>query len=284
MTSPVVLCEIENRVATITLHRPDRKNAWTPALQRALDEIWRSLADDDSVRAVVLTGADGSFCSGADMEVLSGKDPDVARDGFESLYVSHGLLGPLWFPKPVIAAIEGACAGLGLQLALMCDVRFGARDAKFTTAFSRRGLIAEHGLSWLLPRISGVAVAADLLLSARVFDGAEAERLGVVTAAVDPGTSLDRARAYARDLADNVSPTSMAVIKSQLHHHPALSLRQAVDHSDELMVASFLRDDVREGVASFVERRPVEFGPLDRAAVPAAYDAFDPADIVGPPA
>lgn len=260
-TEDLVLYQLDDGVATLTLNRPDRLNGWTPDLQDRLFGLLDTMADDPEVRVVIITGAGRAFCAGADMEVLSADDGGTGAG-------SLPLLAPLWFPKPIVAAINGACAGLGLQLALMSDMRIASETAKFTTAFARRGLIAEHGLTWLFPRVTSLAVASELLISARVFRGDEAERLGVVHRAVPADRVLDEARAYARDLADNVSPTAMAVIKWQMYHHHDLPLLESLEHSDELMVESAARPDLAEGVASFVERRKADFAPLDASAVP----------------
>lgn len=273
-TSATVLYDVTDGVALVTLNRPDRANGWTPTLQHDLFAALEVAGDDPEVRAIVITGAGRAFCGGADMDVLA----TAADDEAES---SRSLLAPMWNPKPIVAAINGACAGLGLQLALMCDVRIGAAEAKFTTAFARRGLIAEHGLTWLLPRVTTLAVATDLLISARVFTGEEAARLGVVQRAVPRDQVLEEAISYARDLVDHVSPTAMAVIKWQMYHHRDLDLLDSIDHSDQLMVESVNRPDLAEGVASFVERRQPNFPPVDRSAVPPADGAFRP-DRVSP--
>lgn len=257
----VILVDVEDGVATITLNRPDVYNAWNSEVQEKLFGLFDTLAHDDDVRVVIITGAGRAFSAGADMEVLSEEDGGTAAG-------SRPLLAPMWFPKPIIAAINGACAGIGLQLALMCDVRIASQDAKFTTAFARRGLIAEHGLTWLFSRLTSLATASELLMSARVFKGDEAERLGVVHFAVPHDEVLSRANAYARDLADNVSPTAMAVIKWQMYNHYDRPLIESMDHSDELMRASAARPDLAEGVASFLERRQPKFAPLDHSAVP----------------
>jgi len=151
--------------------------------------------------------------------------------------------------------------------ALQCDVRFAASQAKFTTAFARRGLIAEYGVAWLLPRIIGQSAASDLLISGRVFDAAEALRLGLVNAVVDRDEVLDTAITYARDLAANVSPASMATIKEQLRRYQTVSLDEAVADSTELMRQSGEGPDFREGVDSYLEGRPPAFAPLGEGTI-----------------
>ena len=162
-------------------------------------------------------------------------------------------------PKPVIAAINGACAGLGLVYALYCDQRFAADSAKFSTAFARRGLIAEHGISWTLPRLVGLSASLDLLMSARKFGADEALRLGMVDRVLPAPDLMPAVRAYALDLADNVSPRAMAVIKRQVWGVSQQSMREAIELGNREMQASFATEDFKEGVAHFVEKRPAAF-------------------------
>ncbi len=246
-------------MALITLNRPDRLNAWNGPLGAgyfaALD---RAEADPD-VRVIVVTGAGRGFCAGADMDVLQGI-------GGGSSNAEGAAAGPnhthaMTLSKPVIAAVNGATAGLGFVHAVACDLRFAAAGAKFTTSFSRRGLIAEHGLSWTLPRLVGQAVALDLLLSGRVVLAEEAKEMGLVNRVIEPDRLLDETLAYARDLADNCSPASMAVMKRQVYDHPQLSVDDALAASNEMMVRSLKQPDFKEGVASFVEKRAPHFAP-----------------------
>ena len=188
---------------------PDRLNAWTPALQTRYFDLLDECVARDDVRAVVVTGAGRGFCAGADMDdlkTISGGEVDRSQSE-DTRPVAY----PLSLPKPVIAAINGPCAGIGLVLAVMCDLRFAAESAKITTAFSRRGLVAEHGISWMLPRLVGQARALDLLLSGRVILGDEAAELGLVNRAVPrrpggPGGARVRRRARARVLARRAWP------------------------------------------------------------------------------
>lgn len=161
-----------------------------------------------------------------------------------------------------MAAVNGACAGLGMVHALVCDVVFTAEHAKWTTAFSRRGLVAEYGLSWVLPRLMGQQRAMDLLLSGRVFTGAEAMAMGLVNRALPGESLLGAAQAYARDLAAHSSPASMAVIKRQVWNDWDVTLEQSAKTAIQEMLASFSRPDFEEGVASFLERRDPDFPPL----------------------
>lgn len=254
-----VLSEAAEGVATITLNRPDRLNAWTPELGARFFEALDRAAGDPDVRAIVVTGAGRGFCAGADIQYLEdvgGGDAVVGGDP------SHHPAHILEVPKPVVAAVNGACAGLGLVLALACDVRFAAAGAKFTSAFARRGLIAEYGSSWLLPRLVGQANALDVLLSGRVFPAEEALQMGLVNWVLAQEAVVSGAVAYANDLARNCSPASMAAIKRQVYRHADSDLRTALEESRRLMEESLTGDDFREGVASFVEQRPPRFRPL----------------------
>lgn len=273
--SEVVLFEVKDDVAVLTFNRPDRLNAWTPELQTRYFDLLDECAEREDVRAIVLTGAGRGFCAGADMQGLqeiageadgaNGSSPSAERHDSRPVTYALGI------PKPVIAAINGACAGIGLVHAMMCDLRIAAAEAKFTTAFSRRGLVAEHGLSWMLPRLIGPARALDLLLSGRVFLGSEAAELGVVNRAVEDGRALDEALEYARMLATECSPISMALMKQQVYADCERTLSDSLESANQLMAESFSRPDFGEGVRSFVERRQPDFPPLSRgpAGIPA---------------
>jgi enoyl-CoA hydratase/carnithine racemase len=255
MSDELVLKDVDGGVAVLTLNRPDRLNAWTHALENRYFDRLDECAADDNVRVIVVTGAGRGFCAGADMEDLQ----TIGSNGVDgaALPERRPQTTPLGIPKPIVAAINGPCAGIGLVQALMCDIRFAAPGVKLTTAFARRGLIAEHGISWILPRLVGPARALDLLMSGRVFLAEEAAELGVVNRVGTPDDTL----AYARDMAANCSPTSMAVMKRQIWSHLDKGLGEALAESDQLMLESFTRPDFPEGVASFVERREPNFAP-----------------------
>jgi enoyl-CoA hydratase/carnithine racemase len=254
----VVLYDVSDGIATLTLNRPDRLNAWTGGLARRYYSLLEQAASDDDVRVIVVTGAGKGWCAGADMESLQGNAEVDDSDA--------GLDRPIWFPttvpKPIIAAINGACAGIGLCAALMCDLRFAAAGAKFTTAFVRRGLIAEHGSSWALPRLIGHAAALDLLFSGRVFLAEEAKDLGVVNQVFAPDELIAKTREYATDLIEHCSPKSMATIKAEIYRHWELDVATATREANQLMTRSFAFPDFREGVQSFVQKRNPDFEPL----------------------
>jgi len=272
MTTHEILYTVCGRVATIMLNRPDKLNAWTRTLEQEVRQAMYEAAADDQVRAIVLTGAGRGFCAGADMSLLQDvvergvhplPDPpahdsmpngDTTRGDFQRQYSYFPAI-----PKPVIAAINGPVVGLGLVIAMFCDLRFASEDARFGTAFARRGLIAEYGLAWLLPKIIGHANALDILLSARMFGAQEALRMGLVNQVLPASALLDQVYAYANVLAQEVSPRSMRVIKRQVYEAMFQTLGQALDTATEEMRASLQCEDFKEGVAHFVEKRAPAF-------------------------
>jgi enoyl-CoA hydratase/carnithine racemase len=280
--SEVVLKEVhDDGVAVLTLNRPDRLNAWTGELEQQYFGALRECAASEQVRVIVVTGAGRGFCAGADMQSLQDIGAAVSGAGGENGAASENggaasadadahaaareqtpQTFTLSVPKPVIAAINGPCAGIGLVLALMCDVRFVAENAKLTTAFARRGLAPEHGISWILPRLVGPARALDLLLSGRVVLGREAVELGLCNRATPAETVLEETLAYAHELATQCSPASMAQMKRQVYAAMQEPLADALAEADRLMLASFAKPDFAEGVASFVERRDPRFAAL----------------------
>jgi enoyl-CoA hydratase/carnithine racemase len=278
--STTVLQELDDDgVLTLTLNRPDRHNAWNRELEVALHTLFAQASESDLVRVIVLTGAGRAFCPGLDsneLDWVSKTGPAKDQTGRRPVQL------PALMPKPVVCAINGACAGLGLVTALMADVRFAAADAKISTAYVRRGLPAEEAVSWILPRIVGHGTALDLLLSGRVVLGAEAAELGLVSWAVPRDELLDRARGYARDMATNCSPVAMAAAKRQVYQDWGRALPESRIGARRLVGA--LRTDspdFREGLQSFVERRPARFAghgePVDDADFAEYGDSADAA-------
>jgi len=264
MADDIVMYEVADRVALITWNRPERMNAWTAALEDAYFDALERATDDEDVNVIVVTGAGRGFCPGADMDLLQGLGGD---EGSLTSGERRAVTFPLGVPKPIIGAINGACAGVGLVQALMFDVRFAAAGAKWTTAFSRRGLIAEYGSAWLLPRLVGTSAAMDLLLSARVFLSEEAAALGLANRVVDADDLLAETMAYARDIASSCSPASLAVMKKQIYGAWEQTLSEAGAESFQRMVHSLQGPDFVEGVQSYVQRRPAEFKPLGQGTV-----------------
>jgi enoyl-CoA hydratase/carnithine racemase len=264
----LALLDVDRGVATITFNRPESNNGWTGGLEQAYYNRLEQCQADPDVKVIVVTGAGRSFCPGADMNMLSGAASGGAPIGGSG--AGEQPVGrttqPLNFPatvtKPVIGAINGACAGVGLVQALMFDLRFAAEGAKFTVAFARRGLIAEYGSAWLLPRLVGQSNALDLLLSSRVVLADEAQRMGLVNRVIAKDDLLGASQAYARDLAQNCSPTSMAVMKQQVTRAWEMDLPEAMTEAYRLMNETLRRPDFVEGVSSFVQKRTPTFGEI----------------------
>ena len=266
------MVETKDGVAVISLNRPAALNAYTAAMGLSLKRAVAAAAGDAAVRVIVLTGAGRGFCAGADMNLLQKITPGArpAQPDFQHDFYS-GLgpdVGPhyggrfgylLQARKPVIAAINGPVAGLGLVLALYADIRFAGSEAKLTTSFAQRGLIAEHGISWLLPRLVGPAHALDLLYSARKLSAAEAERIGLVNKVLPQETFMQDVLAYARNLAQTVSPRSTAVMKAQIWKSLCQEFNEALALADSEMQKSFASADFKEGVAHFMEKRAAAF-------------------------
>jgi enoyl-CoA hydratase/carnithine racemase len=263
---PVLYDVRDSGVAVLTLNRPERMNSWGGGLATAFYSCLEGAEADPAVRAIVITGSGRAFCAGADMgnlSTISSTTVDTAAGtDVDKLVGERHPHFVTTLRKPIIAAINGACAGIGLTQALMCDVRFAAEGAKFTTSFARRGLIAEYGISWILPRVVGWGAALDLLLSGRVVYADEAVALGLVKEVVPPDELLPRAIAYAEDIATNCAPSSLAVIKQQVYADTMCDVFEASGLAEKLMGESILRPDFIEGITSFFEKRPPNFPPL----------------------
>lgn len=249
-------------IALLTLNRPERLNAWNGELAARYFELLDQAAADSDIKVVVVTGAGKGWCAGADMDTLQGIGNTAGAGGANAAAGGREQHYTTTVPKPVIAAINGACAGIGMVQALMCDMRFAAKGAKFTTAFARRGLIAEYGMAWILPRLIGTSRAMDLLFSGRVILAEEAAEMGLVNEVVEPEHLMDRTLEYASELAQNSSPTSISIMKQQVYADQTRGLVEATTDAIELMKASLRRPDFKEGVASFLEKRPPQFSPL----------------------
>jgi enoyl-CoA hydratase/carnithine racemase len=250
----------------ITLDRPDKLNAITYRMIADIRTAVDSLALNPSVTGIVITGTGRGFCAGLDMgdlgrtaagEVESQTRPTAP----EELPALFSYL--LRIPKPVIAAVNGTTAGGGFVLAMMCDLRFAVRGARFTTAFSKRGLIAEHGTSWLLPRLVGTGRALELLWSSKVIDAEEAYRIGFVDRVVEGGESaaLNEAVQFIRTLSESVSPRSMARMKALVLRGWSQTIGVALHEMNDELPAALAHPDATEGVQSFLEKRPPKFEP-----------------------
>jgi enoyl-CoA hydratase/carnithine racemase len=251
-------------LGVIRLERPAALNALTLPMIAEVERLALAAEADPAVVALCVTGAGRGFCAGLDMSVLaeharSGPPPAAAPSEGATARNPALFSFLLEISKPVIAAINGPCAGGGFVLAMMCDLRFVAEEASLTTVFTKRGLIAEHGTSWLLPRMVGLSRALDLLWSSRRIDGAEAYRLGFADRLVPLPGLMPAVEAYAAELAATVSPRALAVIKAQVHRHLELGLDAACRDAARLMNQALAHPDATEGAQSFIERRPPRF-------------------------
>ncbi len=242
-------------------------------MEREVRAAMNKAERDENVRVIVLTGAGRGFCAGADMSLLStvaekGLDEARRAQGVQATSESTGGVRKdfqkkySYFPavgKPVIAAINGPVVGLGLVIALYCDLRFASDAARFGTAFAQRGLIAEYGMAWMLPRLVGHANALDLLFSARMIEALEALRMGLVNQVFPRETFLERVQNYATELASSVSPRSVRVIKRQVYDAMFQTLAESFEQSEQEMLASLRSEDFKEGVAHFVQKRAPVF-------------------------
>jgi enoyl-CoA hydratase/carnithine racemase len=264
-SSTDVLSAVDGTAAVLRLNRPDRLNAFTIETVEALRAAAGAASDDPDVHGIVITGYGRAFTSGLDTGDLTrstkGTLPRIERPEGELPALFSFLLD---IPKPVIAAVNGPTAGGGLVLAMMCDLRFASPDASFATSFSRRGLVAEHGTSWLLPRLVGPSRALDLLWSARRVDAEEAYRIGFVDRVVPSGELVEAACRYVADLAANASARSIAVMKRQVYRSLSLAADAGFHEADWLTNEALHHPDAKEGVASFVERRPPRLAPPGR--------------------
>lgn len=262
-----ILYAVHAGVATITLNRPEKLNAWTLRMQSELERAFALARDDAAVRVIVVTGAGRGFCAGADLgrfgSVLSGTASEsdvgpIARDPRPEAVFAQPLSYPLGIPKPVIAAINGVVVGIGLCFTLYCDLRFMSASAKLSAAFPRLGLVAEYGSAWLLPRLVGPMNAFDILGSGRQVDAQEASRMGLVR--VLPAENfLEQVQEYAAELARNCSPRSLGVIKRQIVNGLFGHLSEACVEADREMLASFASADFHEGVQSLLDKRAPQF-------------------------
>ena len=270
-----VLYEVSEGIATLTLNRPDQLNAWTAQMNVEYNAHLASAEEDPEVKVIIITGAgDRGFCAGADMSLLqsvaggdvehsggefSDEAKDVAlgdevREDFRQQY--SFLMG---MKKPIICAVNGAAVGLGMVNALYCDVRFASETARFSTTFAQRGLIAEYGLAWLLPRMVGQNNALDMLLSARLVGAEEAKRMGMVSEVFAPDELMPKVREYALQLVKTCSPRSMHVIKRMTYNAQFETLEESCKVAVTEMMDSLASPDFMEGVASFLEKRPPNF-------------------------
>jgi enoyl-CoA hydratase/carnithine racemase len=271
VSEPTVLLAVDAGVATITLNRPHRLNAWTGRMHTEYRAALASAADDRAVRVIVVTGAGRGFCAGADTKALDQHAAAGEYDaGIDTATIAtpgygvrpeydHAFAYHFGVPKPIVAAINGPAAGVGLVLACFCDIRYAAAGAKLTTSAPRLGLPAEYGLSWVLPRLVGIGHAADLLLSSRVMLAEEAATIGLVNRVLPADELMAFTLDYATTMARDVSPASLASAKAQLYADLHGDVGNAVAVSERLLDEMVRGPDYAEGVRAWGERRPPNF-------------------------
>jgi enoyl-CoA hydratase/carnithine racemase len=265
-----ILYEVDGTTAVITFNRPDKLNAWTGTMEREYRDALDRADHDRGVRVVILTGAGRGFCAGADMSTLntiadtgpSGTEGGGAEAGaLDANYQQHFSF-PLASKKPLIGAINGAAVGLGMVMTLYCDIRFASDQARFGTAFSSLGLVSEHGVSWLLPRMIGTSNAFDMLYSARIVGAEEALRMGLVSRVIPHADLMEKTKEYATYIAEHGSPAAMASIKRLVYDAGFTDLASATQAANNAMGDSFDNPDFKEGLAAFAERRTPRFAPI----------------------
>ena len=277
MAQDGVTVSSEAGVMLITLDRPEKLNAYTDAMGRALARAVRQASADDAVRAIIITGAGRAFCAGADVSAgaeafdMAGEGAGnfgSGKRGTEDSFI-HALFEAT---KPTIAAINGPAVGVGITLTLPCDVRICSSNARIGFVFARRGLVPEAGSAWFLPRLVGLSQALRWCLSGRLFDAEEALRGGLVSEVVFPGELLDRARAIAHELSDGTAPVAIAMTRAMLWRLGSTASPDdalAVDAAYNIALGS--GPDVKEGVAAFLEKRPPAFPGKVSADLPPGF-------------
>ena len=253
--SDAVLYEVADSIATVTLNRPERMNAWSADIDRGMSTALAAARDDDAVRAIIVTGAGRAFCAGADLggggDTFAGRgEPDAGEDVQQLL--------PYHVPKPVIAAINGPAVGIGMTYPMLCDVRIAADTAKLGFVFTRRGMMPELAAHTIVQRVAGFSNAAHLLMSGRIFTGAEAAELGIVTRAVPKDELLRTARAMAAEYR-LAAPVSVAITKRLLWEGMHTGIADMMQREDAVFSWLGNQADAREGILSFLEKRDPEW-------------------------
>jgi enoyl-CoA hydratase/carnithine racemase len=268
--------DVDGPVLTLTLNRPEKMNAFTAQMGAEIGDAIRRANEDDTIRAVILTGEGRGFCAGAD--ISGGADSfDTSGSGAKNFTEGgpkdDGIVGALFGSrKPTIAAFNGAAVGVGITLALPTDIKIASRSAKFGFVFARRGLVPEAACSWFLPRLVGLPQALRWCLSGRVFDAAEALAGGLVSEVTEPEVLLPRAREIALEIAETTAPVAIAITRKMLWGssgtgEPFEQLRA----ENDLLRALGASPDVKEGVSSFLEKRPPNFPGRASADLPEAF-------------
>jgi enoyl-CoA hydratase/carnithine racemase len=264
MTYEQILYTVADEIATLTLNRPEKLNAWTLRMGAEFDHALRAASADPAVRVVVITGAGRAFCSGADLSLLSSASAAggavATRPGESTESLTAAFTTSLAAcQKPVLAAIHGPAMGMGFALALCCDIRFASTEARFSTVFSKLGLIAEYNTAWLLPRLVGISKAFGILYTSRILDAAEALHIGLVEATYPAESFTVEVHKHAKLLAETVSPRSLSVMRRQVYAALSETFEQSARSAEHEMYQSLKSEDFREGVSAFMSKRPPAF-------------------------
>ena len=261
MPSQYLLCRVEERIATLTLNRPERLNALGDTLREDLYDAIIQCGTDPNVRVLVITGAGRGFCSGGDVKTMRERDQSGETPSPGSRFAQirdRVILALRDCPKPVIAAVNGAAAAAGMNLALACDMRIASTAAKFSQSFVKRGLPPDWGGTYFLPRIVGIAKACELIFTGETIDAAEALRLGIVNAVVAPEALMPETYKLARKIADG-PPVAIQGAKRAIYHNQNADLRAALEFETFIQIVARETEDVKEGVRAFVEKRAPVF-------------------------
>jgi enoyl-CoA hydratase/carnithine racemase len=265
-----ILYDKKDRIATVTMNRPEKMNAWTPTMGAELRTAMMDAERDPGIGAIIVTGAGRAYCAGADMGSLSNIAQGRASAGGGATAADESIgqqradyrtsySWPLGLSKPVIGAINGACVGLGFTTCLYQDIRIASDKARMGLIFVQRGLAIEHGSSWMLPRIIGVAKAVELAVTGRLVDADEALSMGLVNRVVPHDQLMDAAREVAGHIATKCSPLGVAHAKKMIYQHLFTDLATGVREDDESMQEMTRSDDFKEGVRAFMEKRAPKF-------------------------
>jgi 2-(1,2-epoxy-1,2-dihydrophenyl)acetyl-CoA isomerase len=261
MSYKCLLYEVKDGIATLTMNRPERLNALGDTLRDDLQEAVTRAAEDSDVRVLILTGAGRGFCSGGDVKAMNERRESRAERPIMDKVAptrDQTVQALRDAPKPVIAAVNGAAAGAGMNIALCCDIRLASTAAKFAQAFVRRGLHPDWGGTYFLPRIVGTAKACELIFTGEVIDAQEALRLGIVSAVHPPEELMPAALALARKIADG-PPIAIRLAKRAIYHSLECDLRQALEFETYAQNICYETEDAAEGIRAFVEKRPPAF-------------------------
>jgi len=261
MTYKCLIYELKDGIATLTLNRPERLNALGDTLRDDLQDAVTRASEDPEVRVMIVTGAGKGFCSGGDVKAMSErKESGSGRPILEKVAPGRDrtVLALRDAPKPVIAAVNGAAAGAGFNLALCCDIRLASTAAKFSQAFVKRGLHPDWGGTYFLPRVVGTAKACELIFTGAIIDAEEALKLGIVSAVHQPEELMPAALALARRIADG-PPIAIRLAKRGIYHNLECDLRQALEYETFAQNICYETEDAAEGIRAFVEKRAPSF-------------------------